>query len=101
MELNLIVEPDLRTTVEALSDQVRILTQRVQELTERVEALRPKPDEDAVPEHVLQVIAAAVAAYLGKRATIRFVRPAAPDPESWSLQGRVAIQGSHVQKGVM
>jgi methylmalonyl-CoA carboxyltransferase large subunit len=49
-----------------------------------------------IPEEVLLVISAAVAAFLGKRARIRRVRRVPmPGFNPWSQQGRVYIQGSH------
>jgi len=51
---------------------------------------------EEIPEEVLLVISAAVAAFLGKRARIRRVRRVPmPGFNPWSQQGRVYIQGSH------
>lgn len=50
---------------------------------------------DSISEETLMVISAAVAAYLGKRATIKFVRLAPTDPDVWRAQGRAALQASH------
>ncbi len=49
---------------------------------------------DEPSEDVALVIAAAVAAYMGKKATIRFVRRIG-DPDVWRQQGRAALQASH------
>lgn len=97
MELTLAPDRGLQENLESLQEQVKSLAETVRILTEKVEALTPKPAEEAISEDVLQVIAAAVAAYLGKRATVRFVRSSHVEPESWGIQGRVAIQGSHNQ----
>jgi methylmalonyl-CoA carboxyltransferase large subunit len=56
----------------------------------------PQPQSSEIPEEVLLVISAAVAAFLGKRARIRTVRRVPmPGFNPWSQQGRVYIQGSH------
>lgn len=53
-------------------------------------------ESSEIPEEVLLVISAAVAAFLGKRARVRTVRRVpAPGFNPWSQQGRVYIQGSH------
>ncbi|HWQ52706.1 MAG TPA: hypothetical protein VN442_03415 [Bryobacteraceae bacterium] len=64
-------------------------------------AAPPAPVE-AQPEEIsaetLSILAAAVAAYLGKRARIRGARLLRTGPYSspWAQQGRVYIQASHV-----
>lgn len=64
-------------------------------------AAQPAPVE-AQPEEIspetLSILAAAVAAYLGKRARIRGARLLRTGPYSspWAQQGRVYIQASHV-----
>jgi methylmalonyl-CoA carboxyltransferase large subunit len=61
----------------------------------RVEAAPKKEDEQIEPE-VLMVIAAAVAAFMGKKARIRRVRRSvAGGMNPWAQQGRVSIQASH------
>ena len=58
-----------------------------------VEALA---DIDEIPPETISVIAAAVAAFLGKRARIRRVRRVnAAGFNPWSQQGRVSVQASH------
>jgi hypothetical protein len=52
-------------------------------------------DDPEVTEETLHVIAAVVAAYLGKHATIRFIRKATAENEGWRVQGRAAVQASH------
>jgi methylmalonyl-CoA carboxyltransferase large subunit len=60
-----------------------------------VEAAPKKEDEQIEPE-VLMVIAAAVAAFMGKKARIRRVRRSvAGGMNPWAQQGRVSIQASH------
>ncbi len=50
---------------------------------------------DVPSQETLMVISAAVAAYLGKRATVRVVRSIG-DSDQWRLQGRAALQASHI-----
>ena len=58
-------------------------------------AKTPEAPEEVSPE-TLAVIAAAVAAYLGKSARVRGARPLPPEEVStWAQQGRVYIQASH------
>lgn len=52
----------------------------------------PAPEMD---EETLQVIAAAVAAYLGKRASFRIVRRISEDSEAWRTQGRATVSARH------
>jgi methylmalonyl-CoA carboxyltransferase large subunit len=70
-----------------LSSQIRALTHRVELLEGEMRELR-----QPIPEDDLFVLAAAVAAYLGKRAPIRQVRLLGT--ATWSQQGRVSIQAS-------
>jgi methylmalonyl-CoA carboxyltransferase 12S subunit len=53
----------------------------------------PAAPHEEVPEEVLMVIAATVAAYLGERAHVRQVRLVAS--EAWAQQGRVGVMASH------
>lgn len=73
-----------------LRAEVRALTRRLESLEEEVRQLRPP-----IPEDDLFLLAAAVAAYLGKRAPIRQVRLLGT--RTWSQQGRVSLQASHTQ----
>lgn len=81
------VEP---TTAELLA--------RIEELTRRVEWLEaalaggPRVPTDVPPEVVL-AISAAVAAYLGKRATVRQVH--LRSHTTWAKQGRAQVMASH------
>jgi methylmalonyl-CoA carboxyltransferase large subunit len=82
------------------------LRQEVARLGERVAALEttaapkaaappaPAPAEPGVSEEVVLVIAAAVAAFLGKKAPVRQIRLLGS--AAWAQQGRVTVQASHV-----
>ena len=93
----------LRAQVSRLAAQVAALEGNTRAELEAASALaRPAseppaaPAEDeggGVPEDVLLVISAAVAAFLGKRARVRGVRVLSS--ASWAHQGRVSIQASH------
>ena len=74
----------------ALQEQVAALVARVDELEGQVAGLTQSGEAD--PDVVL-AISAAVAAYLGKRATVRQVR--LRRGSSWSAQGRTVQQQSH------
>jgi methylmalonyl-CoA carboxyltransferase large subunit len=74
------------------------LLSRVDELTRRVEWLEAAvvegpPTAGTLPPEVVLAISAAVAAYLGKRATIRQIHLSGTT--TWAQQGRAAIQASH------
>ena len=73
-----------------LRAELRAITRRLESLEEEVRQLRPP-----LPEDDLFLLAAAVAAYLGKRASIRQVRLLGT--RNWSQQGRVTLQASHNQ----
>lgn len=100
--------PDLAATNTLLAS----LRQEIAQLTERVAALetanrcgapRPRVEMEPTPiaprdvrldEEVVAVIAAAIAAYLGKKPRIRQIRLIGTN--TWGQQGRVTIQTSHV-----
>jgi methylmalonyl-CoA carboxyltransferase large subunit len=70
------------------------LRRQLETLREEIAGLKsPAAHHDITPE-VVEVIAAAVAAYLGKRATIRFIRRANEAIDPWRTQGRVNIQAA-------
>lgn len=77
-------------TLEQLQALVAELTERLEALEARVALNHPT---DAVPEEVLLAIAAAVAAYLGKRATVTQVH--LRRHTTWAKQGRSDVQHSH------
>jgi methylmalonyl-CoA carboxyltransferase large subunit len=53
----------------------------------------PAPPVEGLSEEIVLVIAAAVAAFLGKKAPIRQIRLLGS--AAWAQQGRVTIQASH------
>ncbi|ABF42025.1 hypothetical protein Acid345_3024 [Candidatus Koribacter versatilis Ellin345] len=61
--------------------------------TATAEPAPPKPA--AIPEEIMLVIAAAVAAFVGKSARIRSARYMHEGQSPWAQQGRVFIQASH------
>ena len=75
-------------TVAELKALVAELAARVQALEEQVAQRHPEVSED-----VLLAIAAACAAFLGKRATIKQVH--LRRGSTWASQGRAAAQQSH------
>jgi len=74
-----------RAEFDALKAEVAALKKAVAELKK----------EEGIPEGHLHLIAAAVAVYLGKRATIRYVRRTGDASDSWRSQGRASISASH------
>jgi methylmalonyl-CoA carboxyltransferase large subunit len=102
--------PELLAELRALRAQVSKLTSQVASLEgaartelEAASALAPAPaaapppatpaEGERLPEEIVLVISAAVAAFLGKRARIRGIRVVSS--ASWAHQGRVSIQASH------
>jgi methylmalonyl-CoA carboxyltransferase large subunit len=74
------------------------LLARIDELTRRVEWLEAALTEGpraptAVPPEVVLAISAAVAAYLGKRATVRQIH--LRSHSTWAQQGRAQVMASH------
>lgn len=79
-----------REEFDALRAELVALRSEIATLHEHVAQKR-----EGISEETMMLISAAVAAYLGKRATVKFVRLAATDPDVWRAQGRAALQGSH------
>lgn len=92
---------DLKQELEALKLEVADLRELIAKLSApkvaTAPAAPPAPKKaESVDESTMLVISAAIAAFLGKRATIKFVRPVkSAAVDGWRLQGRVAIHGSH------
>src|SRR5262245_11135607 len=98
--------PRVAETLEALRRELAELGERVAALERRAGAggagdAAPAPAPPAAPaaaaeglsEETVLVIAAAVAAFLGKKAPIRQIRLLGS--AAWAQQGRVTIQASH------
>ena len=90
----------------ALRAEVARLSERIAALEAAVPSPRPSPPSplvgeggrggegaEPISEEVLAVISAAIAAFLGKKASIRQIRLLGA--AAWSQQGRVTIQASH------
>jgi methylmalonyl-CoA carboxyltransferase large subunit len=74
------------------------LQQQIEELKAQVASLLAASKGPAVPkisDDTIAVIAAAVAAYVGKKATIKFVRTVSDESGAWQTYGRANISGSH------
>jgi methylmalonyl-CoA carboxyltransferase large subunit len=78
-----------------LEKEIVELRQRVDKL-EALLAATPVPSPETKPgisPEIILAISAAVAAYLGKRATIRQIHLSSSS--AWAAQGRATIQASH------
>jgi methylmalonyl-CoA carboxyltransferase large subunit len=103
---------DPSVVVEELRAEIRALSERLARLEGRepepqpaaaatapptppvaAEAPAPEPEPETIPEEILLVISAAVAAFLGERAHVKQVRLIRSP--AWAQQGRVTIQASH------
>ena len=101
---------DPSVVVEELRAEIRALSERLARLEGRepepqaaagpappppvaTEAPAPEPEPETIPEEILLVISAAVAAFLGERAHVKQVRLIRSP--AWAQQGRVTIQASH------
>lgn len=78
-----------REEFESLKAEIASLKEAVSALAKRGGA------SEGIPKEHLHLISAAVAVYLGKRATIRYVRRAMDGSDSWRSQGRATISASH------
>jgi methylmalonyl-CoA carboxyltransferase large subunit len=77
----------------ALKAEVALLGERLGALEAAAARPSPAPAAEGLSEELITVIAAAVAAYLGKKAHIRQIRMISS--LAWGMQGRVTIQASH------
>jgi len=99
-----------KVSLKSLSEQIQALHSQIEALTARIAQIegfgaKPAPQPaplspaaapaagDGITEELLMTIAAAVSAYLGKRAPIRQVRLVSS--HAWAQQGRAFIQASH------
>jgi len=90
--------------------EIKALEKELQELRQRIEKLETllakqkdgapaaqagtsKEVEQGITPEIVLAISAAVAAFLGKRASIRQIRLSGESP--WAQQGRATVQASH------
>jgi len=100
--MNTVVEETrLEELLGKVIERLTAMEQRMHEMEARFASPAPKPQpvapkEEAIADEILMVIAAAVAAFMGKKARIRRVRRMTESGVNpWSQQGRVSIQASH------
>jgi methylmalonyl-CoA carboxyltransferase 12S subunit len=88
--------------IKALEEELHELRLRVEKLESQLAVAKgtPPPEqstpveaERGVSSEVVLIISAAVAAFLGKRASIRQIRLSGESP--WAMQGRATVQASH------
>jgi methylmalonyl-CoA carboxyltransferase large subunit len=83
-------ETALIETIEALRRQVAALEDRLA----RMEATGvPAREKEELPEELVVVLSAAIAAFLGKRPRIKSIRLVRSP--AWAQEGRAFIQASH------
>lgn len=83
-------EPEGPTVAELL-EAVRSLSERVEHL--EAELAQRREEDPGVPDDVAIAISAAVAAFLGHRATVKQMHYRTG--QAWAQQGRVVVQGRH------
>jgi methylmalonyl-CoA carboxyltransferase large subunit len=84
----------LRREVGRLSERVAALEAAISGKPRTPEiAPAPKAEPEGLSEELVLVISAAIAAFLGKKPSIRQIRLVGTT--SWAQQGRVTIQASH------
>ncbi len=85
-------------------EEFEALKAELAELRAQLARLAPAPGaplvEPGIPEEIVPVIAAAVAAFLGKRATIRIIRRVHDESGVWRQQGRATVTASHKMPSV-
>jgi len=85
--------------VGSLEEKVEKLEKRIAKLESMLAAgksasvAEQPPTETGIPGEIILAISAAVAAFLGKRASIRQIRLTGETP--WAMQGRATVQASH------
>jgi uncharacterized coiled-coil protein SlyX len=81
--------PDYEAIIARLSSQI-------EKLEARIDALENQSAKQQVSPEVVDLIAAAVVAFMGKRARVKFIRRVGTtDADAWTTQGRVAVAGRH------
>jgi methylmalonyl-CoA carboxyltransferase large subunit len=95
---------ELRAKQADLAEQLRSVQRSITALETRKPAPAPvapnqpianEPVKEGIPEEILLVISAAVAAFLGKSARVRSARYLHEGLSPWAQQGRVYVQASH------
>ena len=96
---------ELRAKQAELAEQLRAVQRSVVALETKPAApvsvpkpqvVSPKvPEKEGIPEEILLVISAAVAAFLGRSARVRSARYLHEGESPWAQQGRVFVQASH------
>jgi len=87
--------------IRSLEGKLEELDKRVAKLESMLGALtksapsgaQAAPTDGEIPQEIILAISAAVAAFLGKRASIRQIRLTGETP--WAMQGRATVQASH------
>jgi methylmalonyl-CoA carboxyltransferase large subunit len=92
MDQHLPADQELQALIAQMREQIAALNHRVNELELCVAGNQPSA-ATAPSEEELLIIAAAVAAYLGVRASIRQVRLV--HSSAWGQVGRIGVHASH------
>lgn len=79
---------ELRLRIERLEALLAASAQK-----EKQQPVAPSPIRSEIAPDILLAISAAVAAFLGKRATIHQIR--LTGTTAWAMQGRATVQASH------
>ena len=79
---------ELRLRIEKLEALLAASAQK-----EKQQSVAPSPIRSEIAPDILLAISAAVAAFLGKRATIHQIR--LTGTTAWAMQGRATVQASH------
>lgn len=79
---------ELRLRIEKLEALLAASAQK-----EKQQPVAPSPIRSEIAPDILLAISAAVAAFLGKRATIHQIR--LTGTTAWAMQGRATVQASH------
>jgi methylmalonyl-CoA carboxyltransferase large subunit len=86
------LEPDTAPGAGASAEVIAELMRRVSAMEEELAQLRSTVAAN-VPEHVILAISAAVAAFLGKRATVKQIHLVGDT--TWAREGRAYVQSVH------
>jgi len=87
----------LEAKVEELGQRIEKLESLLAAFTKSAPSIAANAQEPVaqkeIPGEIILAISAAVAAFLGKRASIRQIRLTGETP--WAMQGRATVQASH------